>query len=151
MPFENQSFDLILANMLLMHLDSAEIFFAEAKRILKPNGILVFSVLHPAFNFPTMRLFKNFWDKLLKNGPKGLAFDYFQRGVTRRFESAIGRELTHYHRTVEDYSKLLEKNGFSINKILEPNKLPREYLDKHPKHEYATRLPRFIFIKASTI
>jgi SAM-dependent methyltransferase len=151
MPFPDRAFDLILANMLLMHLSSAEMFFAEARRVLRPGGVLVFSILHPAFNFPTTRLFKSLWSKLSRRKPDGLATDYFQKGVSRRFESTVKRELTHYHRTLEDYSKLLNQNGLAITRILEPSKLPAEFLNKHPKLEYATRLPRFIFIKATAL
>ncbi len=151
LPFKNSQFDLVLANMVLMHLKDIGVFVAECKRTLKPGGSFIFSVLHPCFNFPTMKLYKSFWDKILFRKPGGLAYDYFNNKVSRRFEQNLNQELTHYHRTIEDYSEILNQNGFSITRIVEPHELSPEYLKENPKMEYTTRLPRFLFIKATSI
>ncbi|HYE22230.1 MAG TPA: class I SAM-dependent methyltransferase [Verrucomicrobiae bacterium] len=151
MSFPDKSFDFVLANMVLMHLSDIKMFLKESKRVLKQNGTLIFSVLHPCFNFPTMKLYKSFMDKLLNRRPSGLAFDYFQTHQTRRFETNMNRELTHYHRTLEQYSKDLNANGFSIELMLEPHELDSEFLRQKPRLEYTTRLPRFLFIKAKSI
>ncbi len=147
LEFQNESFDLVFANMVLMHLGEVKTFFTEAKRVLKPNGKLIFSVLHPAFNYPTMKLHKNWLDKLMFKKPSGLSFDYFQNSVSRRFESTMSKELTHYHRTLEQYSTELQKAGFVIEQMAEPHELDTEFLKNNPKLEYTTRLPRFLFIK----
>ncbi len=151
LPFTNQVFDLVLASMVLMHLKNAETFVGECKRTLKPKGFFIFSVLHPCFNFPTMSLYKSFMDKLFFRKPSGLSYNYYQKDDSRRFESSLNQQLTHYHRTLEDYSKLLSDNGFVITKIVEPHELPAEFLKTHQKVEYVTRLPRFLLIKAQAI
>lgn len=147
MPHANESFDLVFANMVLMHLADAQIFFTESHRVLKSNGKLIFSVLHPAFNFPTMKLHKSLLDKLNFRKPAGLSFDYFQNAVSRRYEGTMGKILTHYHRTLEQYSQELNKAGFLIEEMAEPHELSKEFLDNNPKMEYTTRLPRFLFFK----
>jgi ubiquinone/menaquinone biosynthesis C-methylase UbiE len=141
---DSNQYDLVLANMLLMHISDSSVFFSETRRLLKPSGRLIFSVLHPCFNLPTTKLYKSIWDKIMGRRPNGLATDYYlnQHG---RFESHFKTNLTHYHRTLEQYSSELQKAGFSITQILEPHHLPAEFLKDHPKFEYATRLPRFIF------
>ncbi len=149
LSFENNSFEVIFANMVLMHLSDIKMFVSECKRILKPSGKFIFSILHPAFNVPTMNLYKSLLDKLLGRTPSGLARTYFSKNLDRRFESTIGHNLTHYHRTLEEYSQILKTAGFFIEEILEPHDLPDEFLKQNPKLEYATRLPRFIFIKAT--
>jgi ubiquinone/menaquinone biosynthesis C-methylase UbiE len=151
LPFANGKFDAVFANMVLMHLSQIDTFLSEVKRTLKPKGIFVFSILHPCFNFPTMLLYKSWWDKILMKKPSGLAFDYFQTGVSRRYESTTSRDLTHYHRTIEQYSQKLRQLGFMIEAITEPHELPKDFLMNNPKLEYATRLPRFLFIKAVSI
>lgn len=149
LPFEDQTFDLVVSNMVLMHLSEVETFFAEVVRILKSRGQIIFSILHPAFNFPTMNLYKSWWQKLTFQKPFGLAFNYFRNNLSRRYEGELNMQLTHYHRTIEEYSKKLNKNGFAINILLEPHELDEQFISKNPKLEYATRLPRFLFFKAS--
>ena len=47
LPFANQSFDLVFANMLLPWLDRHEQVFAEASRVLREGGVFAFSTLGP--------------------------------------------------------------------------------------------------------
>ncbi|HYC80090.1 MAG TPA: class I SAM-dependent methyltransferase [Candidatus Binatia bacterium] len=145
-----RSYDLILANMLVMHLSDTSTFFQEAKRLLKPDGQFIFSVLHPCFNYPTSKLYKTLLDKLTFAKASALAYDYYSQGKGR-FESHLGSPLTHYHRTLEDYTNQLEKAGFVITKIVEPHQLPEQFLKANPKFEYAQRLPRFIFFSCRPI
>ncbi len=144
--FKDSSFDLVLANMLLMHMQKIDTFLADAKRLLKPGGHLIFSVLHPAFNQPTAALYKSFWNKMTFARPRALMFDYYSH-KKGRFESHFKTDLTHYHRTIGEYAQSLANAGFSISNIVEPHELPDSFLKTHPKLEYATRLPRFIFFK----
>ncbi|TWU30123.1 class I SAM-dependent methyltransferase [Bythopirellula polymerisocia] len=48
LPFESATFDLVASGLVLEHLRDLEAFFAEAKRILKPDGRAVVSAMHPA-------------------------------------------------------------------------------------------------------
>ncbi len=43
LPFKDQVFEHVLAINLIEHLDSPPRFFAEASRVLKPNGQMIFS------------------------------------------------------------------------------------------------------------
>jgi 2-polyprenyl-3-methyl-5-hydroxy-6-metoxy-1,4-benzoquinol methylase len=143
-PFQNAEFDIILANMLLMHVEDISTFLNEAKRLLKPNGSFIFSVLHPCFNFPTADLHKTLWEKITFKKPLLIVRDYYKKTSTR-YESHMRATLSHYHRTLEEYAEVLSQAGFKIGNIVEPHQLPKEFLDQHPKLEYAQRFPRFIF------
>jgi malonyl-CoA O-methyltransferase len=48
LPFRAATFDLVLSGLVLEHISELGIFFAEARRVLKPNGRAVFSAMHPA-------------------------------------------------------------------------------------------------------
>lgn len=147
--FAAASFDFIIASMLFMSLEKIDTFLSESKRILRKNGKLIFSVLHPAFNYPTMKLHKKIMDKILFREPSGLAFDYFSKERKIRREDNTQIRIPFYHRTLEDYSQELKNAGFVIEEILEPHELPRQFLKNQPRLEYVTRLPRFLFVKAS--
>jgi 2-polyprenyl-3-methyl-5-hydroxy-6-metoxy-1,4-benzoquinol methylase len=144
MPHASGEYDFIVANMLLMHMDNVGTFLSESYRLLKPEGKLIVSVLHPCFNEPTSQLYKSIFMKLTGKNPGTFAYDYYI-GATGRYEAHMKTKLTHYHRTLETYSEKFNEAGFAISSMMEPHKLPKEFLELHPKMEYAERLPRFIF------
>ena len=47
LPFADNSFDLVYSSLVVQWCADLEAFFREAKRVLKPGGILVFSTLGP--------------------------------------------------------------------------------------------------------
>lgn len=148
LPFEDSAFDHVFSILVLMSLSDIETFLSEAYRVLGEQGSLIIAVKHPSFSDPTMKLYKTWWQKLLMRKPKGLAEDYFVQNTGRNWESnPSARMLPYYHRTLETYVTAFRKIGFKIDAILEPHELPKEYLQKHPKLEYALRLPRFMIFK----
>ena len=42
LPFKNESFDLVTANMVVEHLDNPAVQFGEIRRILRPKGVFLF-------------------------------------------------------------------------------------------------------------
>lgn len=147
LEFETQSFDVVVANMVLMHLADIDTFLGEAARILRLTGCFVASVLHPCFNEPAMGLSRSVWSKLIGGKIMGVAADYFRKSGNRRYESALSETVTHYHRTLQEYSEAFWEHGMAIAVMKEPHDLPDDFLLEHPKLEYATRLPRFIIFK----
>lgn len=78
LPFRNQQFTLVSANMVLEHLDRPEEFFAEVARVLRPGGKFLFVTPHR--NHPAIRV-------------ASLIFrPSVQRQLAHRLE---GRELEH--------------------------------------------------------
>lgn len=47
--FKDKSFDIVVANMLLMDIPKIELFIFEVARVLKKPGNFVFSITHPCF------------------------------------------------------------------------------------------------------
>lgn len=143
MPFAERSFDNVFSMFVLMSLSQIDTFLTEAFRILTPGGRLTVCVFHPSFNFPTMRLYRSIFSKLTNGPVRGLATNYFQKTKFRKDDQ--GRKpWPFYHRTMEEYMDAFINAGFQLKKLYEPHELDQEYLKLHPKHEYATRLPRFI-------
>ncbi len=48
LPFPDRSFDTVTSFLVLDHVQDVDRFFAEAKRVCKPKGSIVLSVMHPA-------------------------------------------------------------------------------------------------------
>ncbi len=146
LPIQDISFDTVVSINVLMSLESIEVFLQQANRILKPNGVLIVGVFHPALNHPTTRLYNTWWRRLRGKPVIGVSYSYFLH-TDKRKDDFGEKPWPFYHRTIEEYSKSFGDNGFVIQKILEPHEVPTEVLAKNPKLKYATRLPRFIFFR----
>jgi len=48
LPFADGTFDRMVSGLVLEHLQGLDAFFAEARRVLRPGGLAVFSAMHPA-------------------------------------------------------------------------------------------------------
>jgi malonyl-CoA O-methyltransferase len=48
LPFANESFDVTVSGLVLEHLRELDPFFAEIRRVLRPDGRAVISAMHPA-------------------------------------------------------------------------------------------------------
>ncbi len=53
LPFANNSFDLVTANMVVEHLDNPSAQFQEVSRVLKPEGLFIFHTPN-AFGYPSI-------------------------------------------------------------------------------------------------
>ena len=49
LPFENESFDIVFSNQVLMDIENVDFVFSECNRVLKNSGIFWFSIVHPCF------------------------------------------------------------------------------------------------------
>ncbi len=56
LDFESEKFDMIFSSHVIAHIDNIELFFAECKRVLKKNGIMIHIVPSTAWSIGT-----NFW------------------------------------------------------------------------------------------
>jgi len=76
LPFRGGSFDFILANHVIEHIDSMDDIFEEIERVLSPKGVMLlgiptFSSLTLYFYFPISYLFYNIASLLTMKGKEG--------------------------------------------------------------------------------
>lgn len=121
--FENDSFDLILINMVFPSLNGAkeaEKIIKEFSRVIKPKGKLIISILHPLFLHPIQSINDRATDfKFYNYFNEG--HNYTAEAITTKNRKIFFRE-THF--SLEFISKLLESNGFCIRKIRESRLIP---------------------------
>ena len=60
LPFKNNSIDLIFANLLMPWIEDLPLFFTEISRILKNDGLFIFSTLGP----DSLQNIKSIWSKV---------------------------------------------------------------------------------------
>lgn len=118
-----EGFDKAVANMALMDIADINPLFNSVYKLLKPNGIFVFSVMHPCFQSPKMRKIIETEDLGSKVETRS-AIQIFNYITPQCYEgNAIkGQPVPqlYYHRSL---SELLEQSfnaGFVVSGIKEP-------------------------------
>jgi SAM-dependent methyltransferase len=127
LPFAAASFDLVVAFNVLMNVDEPARALEEAARLLRPNGHLCLSVVHPIASAGA-------WE-----GDAYLIQDYL---VARPHDVRVGELVfANMHYPLETWSRWLEAAGFVIEMMRE---VPRAQLGGWE------RLPMFLYLRALT-
>jgi len=110
-PLADGSFDLVFCNQVLMDIENIESVFAEIKRLLKPNGIFYYSIVHPAF-------YVGEWQKDANGFKSGkLISSYIETSTSVNY---FWGETTHFHRPLSYYLNLAADIGFILRRTEEP-------------------------------
>ena len=115
LPFEDASFDLVMAYNVLMDVEDVSATLKEIRRVLRPAGMLVISIVHP---FSDRGRFAG----TETNAPFVLEGTYFGR---QRFEGVEERDGLRMHfagwsQPLEAYATALEGAGLAITSLREP-------------------------------
>src|SRR5215469_8689582 len=140
LPFEKGSFDLVVAYNVLMDIEDVPAALKEIKRVLRPSGTLVISIVHP------------FADRGRFAGPEVdapfvLHKSYFGR---ERFEdtevrNGIKMHFAGWSQPLESYVAALENAGLVITSLREP--VP-DTANKGSGMERWSKIPLFLWLKA---
>ena len=143
LPFENCSFDLVVAYNVLMDVEDVPAALKEIRRVLRFTGTLVISIVHP------------FADRGRFTGPEAnapfvLQESYFGR---KRFEDTEVRDGLKMHfagwsQPLESYMAALENAGLAITSPREP--VP-ETAVKGSHTERWNKVPLFLWLKAKSL
>jgi ubiquinone/menaquinone biosynthesis C-methylase UbiE len=154
LPFDHARFDFVVAFMSLMDVDRPERALGEVARVLKPNGFLQFSIVHPATNTRIRR-----WVTNEAGERDALAVgDYFYEGPfdeTFLFGSVPEELRTRYRpftiryarRTLSSWMNAVVDTGFAIEMTAEPHASPK-VAKEHPEVSDTRVAPYFLHIRA---
>lgn len=143
LPFEDASFDLVMAYNVLMDVEDVPASMREIRRVLRPHGQLFISIVHP------FRDRGNF-ASAAPDAPFVLKGTYFGR---QRFEGVEERDGLRMHfagwsQPLEAYMNALEEAGLAITSIREP--IPNHSKGQEHLQQWA-RVPLFLWLKARPI
>jgi SAM-dependent methyltransferase len=126
---KDDEFDLVVCPLVMHYLKDWQPALSEFHRVLKPQGVLVFSTHHP---FQDWKFFNK--------------EDYFAVELLED-EWDIGK-VTFYRRPLTAMSRDLEATGFVIERILEPQ--PTEDFKRlNPKkYDHHMKNPNFLIVRA---
>lgn len=137
----DDSFDLIVSNMVIQDLANYVKAFQEMYRFLVEGGIYIFSITHPCFITP-----ESGWERTDSGEKLHWNVDkYFYEGA---YEQRLGdaERMLLFHRTLTSYINTLIKTGFTLEAIVEP-KPSEQLLNKYPHFAEDFRCADFIVFK----
>lgn len=128
LPFEDNTFDIVFCNQVLMDIEHIEDILKESQRVLKSGGIFYYSIVHPAF-------FGGNWTKDESSGMTGKLISSYLTEETS--ENTFWGSTTHYHRPLSYYLNAASDAGLTLIHTEEPRSY--ENKDRNPD------LPLFFF------
>ena len=140
---ENNSFDIVLCSMMLMDCEDLDGTIKEISRVIKEDGYVFASVLHPCFN-------SDYKDGIGRQGigPNRQVYvnNYFE---PKTWEAPLNKGKTPviwHHRLIEEYVKTFYKYGLVIIDLDEPRSTT-EQANSSNAMEFLHRIPLFLFMK----
>ena len=142
LPFEDGSFDLVVAYNSLMDFDDLAGSVREAARVLEPGGRFAVCITHPladAGRFQSREA----------DAPFVVSGSYFGRRPFGESFARGGLEITFhgYVAPLEDYLLALEHAGFLVERIREPA-VPADEVAADPAEARWRRVPNFLHLLA---
>jgi SAM-dependent methyltransferase len=111
LPYEKSTFDIVFCNQVLMDIDCLEDVYREVYKVLKPNGVFYFSIVHPAF-------YDGDWEQDETGFRKNKIMSRYISEYN--FINEFWGETTHFHRTISAYINSAIINGFVLKHLDEP-------------------------------
>jgi 2-polyprenyl-3-methyl-5-hydroxy-6-metoxy-1,4-benzoquinol methylase len=149
---QDETFDLAISNLALMDLPDLNRAIKELHRVLKRNGRLIFSIMHPCFASPPVHGWvRTPFDTDRKEDRIYWKVDrYFDKTMEIwRLSNARAPPLYSFHRPLSEYIKTLFRRGFAITDFEEPvpskNAIQKHYREFGDEYE---RVPWFLIIGA---
>jgi SAM-dependent methyltransferase len=141
LPFDDGSFDLVVAFMSLMDMDDPDAAIAESARMLEPAGRFCFCIGHPLSTAGTFA-------ERAPDAPFVLDAPYFEE---RRVDLVSDRggiriDFAAVHRPLDAWARALEGAGFAIEALRE-HPYPRKIWRDEASERWA-RVPLFLHVRA---
>lgn len=136
----DESYDLVLSRLVLHYIKKLENVFKEILRGLKKGGNFVFSIEHPIITSN----YESYNNRSNVKREDWLVDNYFVSG--QRINKWIDKEVIKYHRTIEEYIRLIKSSGLEIEEIRE-SKPRRENFEDEEEYKRRLRIPLFMIFK----
>ena len=145
LPFEDGSFDAVLACLVFEHIDELDAAISEVARVLRQGGRFAFFLNHPLLQTPGSGWIDDHMidppEQYWRIGPylvETESIEEVERGVHIRF----------LHRPLSRYVNSLIAHGLSIGRMLEPSP-PEGFLERAPGYRLAHTVPRLLYMRST--
>ncbi|MFZ0665990.1 MAG: class I SAM-dependent methyltransferase [Acidimicrobiales bacterium] len=129
---EDNRYDVIVSSLALHYIRDWGPVLSEFRRVLKTDGVVVFSTHHP-----------------FMDGPLHSPDDYFAiKQVTEEWEKGSGTyEVTFWRRPLTSMCESIAQAGFVIERLVEPMPLAELEIRDPKMHSILSQQPTFLFFR----
>lgn len=148
LPYFPDTYDFIVANLVLMDMENIEGVLQEVRRLIKPTGQILLSILHPCFTPPVGKFRRGIKGRINQDLAYFHLKNYFQAPKSTPKQS-FGTKIpatNYYHRTLSAYLHLFRQSGLTMIDMFEP-KPDDVFIKKYPHFFHAQKISIFaVFI-----
>jgi len=122
LPIADDAFDLAFSSWVFQMVEDLRAAFAEAARVLRPDGVFVFAIPHPFY-------------EIYDPETRAIERSYFDSRRERKSIGDIDADMVVFHRTVAEIHRALTEAGFVVDELLEPGDDDPEIYREQWSHE----------------
>ena len=142
---DENSFDVVLCAMMLMDVEDLKGTLNEINRVLKKQGKVLISILHPCFKPPVQHHWVKESDII-----QVVVRDYFNPPEWQGNIAGIEQPVIYRHKILSEYVKIFAQNGLFISDMNEP--IPtEEQVEKSARIGWLKRIPMYLFMELKRI
>jgi len=139
LPYKSGTFDIVLASLVVHYFSNLNKAFKEIRRVLKKNGIFIFSSDNPIINI-THRM---------KGKPRKYRIfgNYFKEGKIYRRWPRFKLRMPYQQITFQTWIKTIVKNGFIIEDYIDTKPLKKAEKIERSTYDFTSKVPWFFVMK----
>lgn len=142
-PFDDRSFDAVVACLVFEHIDGLDAAVSEVARVLRPGGRFAFFLNHPLLQTPG----SGWIDDHIIDPPE----QYWRIGpylteTATLEEVEPGVHIRFVHRPLSRYVNCLAAHGLFVERMVEPAP-PPGFLARAPEYGLAHTVPRLLYLR----
>ena len=119
--FSDASIDIVASQLAIMDIPDHRALFRSVRRVLRPGGVFVFSLLHPCFETPFQAPDESPF--LVNENGSAIAYvvrRYTKEGFWQSGGTGVRGHMGAYHRTLSTLLNDVLEGGFLLEKLDEP-------------------------------
>jgi ubiquinone/menaquinone biosynthesis C-methylase UbiE len=139
LPYRSNFFDIVVSGLVVEYFNDVDKAFKEIHRVLKKDGIFVFSITHPLLEIS--RHIKGRPHTFRKFG------NYFKEGRTYAHWPTFMANILYYHRTLQSWIRTIIRNKFVIEDFVDAKPLKEGKKVNPDAYRTYSRIPHFCVFK----
>ena len=139
LPYNSETFDIVLASLVVHYFSNLNKALREIRRVLKKNGVFIFSSDNPVLNI-THRM---------KGKPRKYRIfgNYFKEGKLYEYWPRFGVRMPYQHFTFQTWIRAIVKNGFVIEDYIDTKTTKKGEKIDRSVYNFTSKVPWFFVIK----
>jgi len=139
LPYKSRTFDIVLASLVVHYFSNLDKAFREIRRVLKKDGVFIFSTDNPVINVAHR----------IKGKPRKyrVFVDYFKEGKFYEYWPRVGVKMPYQHFTFQTWIKTIVRNGFIIEDFVDSKTVKQAAKLDRSMYNFTSKVPWFSVFK----